>query len=144
MSTKWMLAAVVETARPHNIRQWGTTTFGQRQRATRWRSRRPGRLARPLGAGRRVRRRGIQPPLLIRFSEILKSRVVDLNEAFKRAISEYGYRADYRGVYPIKVNQQRHVVERLVEAGRPTTSGWRPAPSRSSSRSWRSTRTRKP
>jgi arginine decarboxylase len=66
-----------------------------------------------------VKERGIGLPLLIRFPHILKARVVELNEAFQSAIREYGYKADYRGVYPIKVNQDRFVVERLVEAGRP-------------------------
>ena len=66
-----------------------------------------------------VRERGISLPLLIRFSEIIKARVVELNEAFNGAISEYGYQGMYRGVYPIKVNQDRYLVERLVEYGRP-------------------------
>jgi arginine decarboxylase len=66
-----------------------------------------------------VRERGISLPLLIRFSEIIKARVVELNEAFNGAISEYGYQGKYRGVYPIKVNQDRYLVERLVEYGRP-------------------------
>jgi arginine decarboxylase len=66
-----------------------------------------------------VRRRGIAPPLLLRFSEILEARVVELNESFRAAIQEYGYRGEYRGVYPIKVNQDRYVVERLVHYGRP-------------------------
>src|SRR5262245_8304423 len=66
-----------------------------------------------------VRERGIGLPLLIRFSEIIQARVVQLNEAFGRAIKEYGYQGVYRGVYPIKVNQVRYLVERLVEYGRP-------------------------
>jgi len=66
-----------------------------------------------------VVRRGIGLPLLIRFSDILKSRVVDLHEAFKRAMTEYGYKGDYRGVYPIKVNQNRYVVEEITQFGRP-------------------------
>ena len=57
-----------------------------------------------------VRQRGIGAPLLIRFSQILKARVVELNEAFLRAISEYGYQGTYRGVFPIKVNQEKYVV----------------------------------
>jgi arginine decarboxylase len=66
-----------------------------------------------------VVRRGINLPLLIRFSDILKSRVVELHEAFLRAINEFGYKGDYRGVYPIKVNQHRYVVEEIVQFGRP-------------------------
>jgi len=66
-----------------------------------------------------VARRGIGLPLLIRFSDILKSRIVELNETFTHAIAEYGYKGDYKGVYPIKVNQHRFVVEEIVQFGRP-------------------------
>ena len=66
-----------------------------------------------------VRERGIGLPLLIRFPEILKTRIVELNQAFTGAIAEYGYKGQYRGVYPIKVNQDRYVVEQIVEYGRP-------------------------
>ncbi len=66
-----------------------------------------------------VARRGIGLPLLIRFSDVLRSRIVELNEAFKSAIAEYGYKGEYKGVYPIKVNQHRYVVEEIVQFGRP-------------------------
>lgn len=62
---------------------------------------------------------GISLPCIIRFQDILRDRVVKLNETFKRVIQEQNYRADYRGVYPIKVNQLREVVEEIVDAGRP-------------------------
>lgn len=70
-----------------------------------------------------VRQRGIGLPVLIRFSDILKTRIVELNEAFRTAISEYGYKSPYKGVYPIKVNQDRFVVEEIVEYGRPYNYG---------------------
>ncbi|MBL9045357.1 MAG: biosynthetic arginine decarboxylase [Myxococcales bacterium] len=66
-----------------------------------------------------VRERGIGLPLLIRFPEVLKTRIVELNQAFSSAIAEYGFKGQYRGVYPIKVNQDRYVVEQIVEYGRP-------------------------
>src|SRR4029078_1955603 len=66
-----------------------------------------------------VARRGIGLPLLIRFSDVLKSRIVELNETFKNDIAEYGYKGAYKGVYPIKVNQHRYVVEEIVQFGRP-------------------------
>ena len=66
-----------------------------------------------------LQRRGLGMPLLMRFSDILKSRVETLVGCFESAIREYGYRGRYRGVYPIKVNQQHQVVEELVEFGRP-------------------------
>src|SRR5262249_37061402 len=65
-----------------------------------------------------VRKRGISLPLLIRLSDILRHRIIELNEAFLRAISEYGYKGSYRGVYPIKVNQDRYVVEQIIATGR--------------------------
>lgn len=64
-------------------------------------------------------RRGIQAPMLIRFNDVLRSRIEILNKCFTHAISEYGYKGKYRGVMPIKVNQQRHVVEELVKHGKP-------------------------
>ena len=63
-------------------------------------------------------KRGIGAPILIRFNDILESRVADLSNAFNTSIREYGYKGQYRGVMPIKVNQQRHVVEELVRAGK--------------------------
>jgi len=62
-------------------------------------------------------RRGLRTPLLVRFSDILASRVQGLAGAFHRAMREYDYQGVYRGVYPIKVNQQRHVVEEIVHYG---------------------------
>jgi arginine decarboxylase len=66
-----------------------------------------------------LRSRGLNLPLLIRFSDMLKTRVEQLCGAFQQAIAENEYKGAYRGVYPIKVNQQRHVVEELMEYGRP-------------------------
>lgn len=66
-----------------------------------------------------VRERGINTPLLLRFSDILRARMDELNEAFRQAMDEYGYGGSYQGVYPIKVNQDRYLVERLTEFGRP-------------------------
>jgi len=63
--------------------------------------------------------RGITPPLIIRFPQILASAVSDLNNAFARAIEEFEYGNVYRGVFPIKVNQKRVVVEQIIAAGRP-------------------------
>ncbi len=70
-----------------------------------------------------LRQRGLQPPLLIRFADILKHRVWEIHNAFDSAISEHDYTGAYRCVYPIKVNQQRHVVEELLEMGKPYGMG---------------------
>jgi arginine decarboxylase len=61
---------------------------------------------------------GVGLPLLLRFSDILRSRIEMLTERFHGAITEFEYTGHYTTVYPIKVNQQRHVVEEIVEYGR--------------------------
>ncbi len=64
-----------------------------------------------------LRERGMRTPLLIRFSDILAQRIREVSGAFSSAIDQFGFRGQYRGVYPIKVNQQRHVVEELIQHG---------------------------
>jgi arginine decarboxylase len=66
-----------------------------------------------------AREQGLQTPMLIRFQDMLHHRVRVLNEAFNHAIVENRYRGFYRGVFPIKVNQLREVVEEILHAGRP-------------------------
>ncbi|MEM7581848.1 MAG: biosynthetic arginine decarboxylase [Acidobacteriota bacterium] len=65
-----------------------------------------------------VKERGIAAPLLIRFSDLLEARILEIHAAFRRAIEEHEYEGDYLGVYPIKVNQDRYMVHDLVEYGR--------------------------
>jgi len=60
---------------------------------------------------------GVRLPLLLRFSDILQTRIEMLAERFSLAIEEYGYEGEYTTVYPIKVNQQRHVVEEILASG---------------------------
>src|SRR5437773_3329515 len=60
---------------------------------------------------------GVQLPVLLRFSDILRSRLDALTLRFQNAREEFGYQGGYTTVYPIKVNQQRHVVEEIVEFG---------------------------
>jgi arginine decarboxylase len=64
-----------------------------------------------------ARARGLAFPLVIRFQDLLRHRVEAVNRAFQTAMTEFGYRGSYRGVFPIKVNQLREVVEEIVDAG---------------------------
>jgi arginine decarboxylase len=66
---------------------------------------------------------GVGLPLLLRFSDILRTRIEMLQERFRGAIEEFDYTGDYTTVYPIKVNQQRHVVEEIVDFGRRFNAG---------------------
>jgi arginine decarboxylase len=67
--------------------------------------------------------RGITLPLLIRFSDILKHRLADIHDAFQTAIAQHQYTGRYCCVYPIKVNQQRQVVEEVLNFGAPYQFG---------------------
>jgi len=67
--------------------------------------------------------RGLKFPVLIRFQDILRNRVESINLAFRNAISEFNYQGKYRGVFPIKVNQLREVVEEILDAGKPYEFG---------------------
>lgn len=114
---KWTLTDSVET---YEIRTWGHPYFGVNEKGN--------VVVHPYGPNGptadlkelvdEVSRRGIGLPLLIRFSDILRRRVEELNQAFARAIEEYDFKGSYRGVYPIKVNQVGNVVEEILDAGR--------------------------
>ena len=66
---------------------------------------------------------GVQFPVVVRFHDILRSQVSSLNNAFRNIIKEADYNGVYQGVYPVKVNQMREVVEEIVEAGKPFNYG---------------------
>jgi arginine decarboxylase len=64
-----------------------------------------------------IRERGLDTPVLLRFHDILARRISHLNDAFNFAIEESNYQGKYRGVYPIKVNQQQQVIEEVTKFG---------------------------
>ena len=116
----------IEAARTlYNIQRWGAKYFDINEAGH--------VVARPLqDAGATVdltdvaeeaRSRGLKFPLLIRFQDILRHRVEAINQCFRDAITEYNYRGRYRGVFPIKVNQLREVVEEILDAGKPFEFG---------------------
>jgi arginine decarboxylase len=70
-----------------------------------------------------ARGKGLRAPFVVRFQDLLRHRVVRLNEVFARAIKDEGYRGAYRGVFPIKVNQLREVVEEILYAGKDYSHG---------------------
>lgn len=111
----------IEAARTlYNIQRWGAKYFDINEAGH--------VVARPLHeAGAAVditdvieeaRSRGLKFPLLIRFQDILRHRVEAINTAFRNSITEFNYQGKYRGVFPIKVNQLREVVEEILDAGK--------------------------
>ncbi|NMH60831.1 biosynthetic arginine decarboxylase [Alteromonas ponticola] len=70
-----------------------------------------------------IREEGVQFPVVVRFHDILRSQVAALNTSFRDVIAEADYQGEYLGVYPVKVNQMREVVEEIVDAGQPFNYG---------------------
>jgi arginine decarboxylase len=109
----------------YNIQRWGAKYFDINEAGH--------VVARPLEeAGASVdltdvieeaKGRGLKFPVLIRFQDILRHRVESINLAFRSSITEYNYQGKYRGVFPIKVNQLREVVEEILDAGKPFDFG---------------------
>src|SRR5216110_1317099 len=116
MKTEWDLESAIAT---YNVDRWGEGYFTVNS---------SGNVeAKPLKADggsidllevvNEARARNLGFPLLIRFQDLLRHRVESINRAFQSAISEFAYRNEYRGVFPIKVNQLREVIEEIVDAG---------------------------
>ncbi|HPX92512.1 MAG TPA: arginine decarboxylase, partial [Spirochaetota bacterium] len=64
-----------------------------------------------------IKQRGLDMPVLLRIENLLDSQISYINESFRKAIKELNYQGEYRGVYPIKVNQQQQVIEEVSKFG---------------------------
>ena len=116
MKTEWDVESAIAT---YNVDRWGGGYFNINANGN--------VVARPLQENggeidilevvNEARDRGLAFPLVVRFQDLLRHRVESVNRAFQDAISEFGYRGEYRGVFPIKVNQLREVIEEIVDAG---------------------------
>jgi arginine decarboxylase len=111
----------IDSARAlYNIDGWGAGYFdinGKGRVVVRPDKAHPERELDLFEMARDLEEQGVALPVLLRFSEILRSRIESLAERFQSAIREFGYTGGYTTVYPIKVNQQRHVVEEIVQFG---------------------------
>ncbi len=120
--TPWTIASANAA---YNIDRWGEGYFSINEKGE--------VQVTPLQAGgaaidlsglvQAAKEEGLDFPLLVRFQDIVRHRVNSLNEAFAAAIGENKYQGQYCGVFPIKVNQLREVVEEIADAGRPWNYG---------------------
>src|SRR5262249_12322926 len=119
---KWKIQDAIET---YGITYWGKGYFGVNQlgHVTVHPNKRPDQAIDLKELIDQLQTRGIQLPILLRFTDILRHRVGEIHEAFRAAIQEFNYQAKYCCVYPTKVNQQRHVVEEILDFGRPFNFG---------------------
>lgn len=116
-ASPWSLAHAIQT---FHIDRWGGEYFGVNGQGN--------VSVRPIGPDgaeldlnqifQECRDRKLTLPILIRFQDILRHRVCAVNKAFQAALQEFNFQGQYRGVFPIKVNQMREVVEEIQEAGR--------------------------
>ena len=114
---KWKIADAVET---YGVRHWGKGYFAVNKagHVTVQPNKRPEESVDLKELVDQLQERGIQLPILIRFTDILRHRVGEIHHAFKKAIEEFEYQGRYCCVYPIKVNQQRQVVEEILDYGK--------------------------
>ncbi|MFI0348775.1 MAG: biosynthetic arginine decarboxylase [Chthoniobacterales bacterium] len=111
--------ASFDTVPSYNIHQWseGYATINTKGHVSILPTREADKAIDLMELVQEGRARGLHFPLLIRFQDLLRDRVRRLNESFERSIEEASYKNIYRGVFPIKVNQLREVVEEVVDAG---------------------------
>lgn len=116
---------VEDSADLYNIRGWGKGFFdiNERGHVVVRPTREPARGIDLFDVVKGIQDRGLKTPVLLHFSDLLSRRLNDLHDAFHAAIREQGYKGGYIGVYPIKVNQQRRVVEEIRQYGSPLGFG---------------------
>ncbi len=113
------LAQIDKARRDYNIDEWGAGYFGINDRGF--------VECYPTGSREQAvvlhdvvtqaRQRGIHPPLIIRFSQIIASQLLRLEQAFQGAIREFDYKGRHFGVFPFKVNQRREFIDAVIECG---------------------------
>ncbi len=116
----------IQTARnTYNIHRWGAKYFdiNDAGRVVATPQQEAGAAVDITDVIEEAKARGLKFPLLIRFQDILRNRVESINLAFRNSIAEFNFQGAYRGVFPIKVNQLREVVEEILDAGKPYNFG---------------------
>src|SRR5262245_16750724 len=122
MEEQWKIHNAVEM---YGVHRWGKGYFGVNERGhvTVHPDKRSEHAIDLKELVDQLQMRGIQLPILLRFTDILRHRVGEIAEAFRSAMTEFAYQGNYCCVYPIKVNQQRHVVEEILDFGKPFNFG---------------------
>ena len=125
LKEKFEAWSVDKASELYHINRWGANYFGINEdgHATAYPLQESGGSVDMMDIVEEVKSRGLKFPILIRFQDILKHRVASINQSFQLAIKECDYKNTYRGVFPIKVNQLREVVEEIMEGGKPFGMG---------------------
>jgi len=117
--------STIEAGELYDVASWGKGYFSVGKNGHLWvhPDKDPARAIDLKELADNLQLRGISLPILVRFGEILKHRLGEMHQAFQNAIAEHSYKGTYSCVFPIKVNQQRQVVEEVFEYGRPYKFG---------------------
>ncbi len=115
ISSPWSIGEAKEY---YGISRWGNEWFGVSGAGEVTIEQGNGNAVSLLDIVKGLNERELQMPVLLRIANHLDNGISRINEAFAKAIAEAGYQAPYRGVFPIKVNQQRHVIEEIAEFGK--------------------------
>ncbi|MGE4578424.1 MAG: biosynthetic arginine decarboxylase [Desulfuromonadales bacterium] len=123
LAQNWTLEA---SAALYGIREWGAGHFDLNEQGNvvvnaRFQDKKVAVPLMDIVAG--IEERGHAMPVLLRIENLLDARIAFLNETFRAAIGRAGYRGEYRGVFPVKVNQQCQVIEEIVRFGAPYGHG---------------------
>src|SRR5882724_4115569 len=120
--TSWSKRDALKT---YNVRRWGIKYFdiNNQGNVTVSPLKEKGGAVEIVHVVREAERRGLRLPLVVRFQDLLRNRVEEINESFRRSIADQEYQGRYQGVFPIKVNQLREVVEEILDAGAPYLFG---------------------
>jgi len=118
LSPEWELADAVAA---YNVERWGAGYFAVTPQGTLGvsPSQDPTQSIDLMEVVKEAKARGLAFPLVVRFQDLLRHRVQTINDSFREAMEEAGYGGAYKGVFPIKVNQLREVVEEIIDAGGP-------------------------
>jgi arginine decarboxylase len=116
MADTWDIQSAVSL---YNLDRWGAGYFGLNEKGTVQilPTQDPTRAIDIMDVIAEAKERGLSFPLVVRAQDLLRHRVQAINKAFESAIAQFGYQNVYRGVFPIKVNQLREVVEEIIDAG---------------------------
>lgn len=118
MNTPWDISSAISL---YNIDRWGSGyfTINERGHITVLPTQDPSTPIDLTELLAEAQQRGLTFPMVVRFQDLLRHRVERINTSFAEAIAEMNYKSVYRGVFPIKVNQLREVVEEIMDAGKP-------------------------
>ena len=122
LNNKWTIEDSIST---YNIDKWGSKYFSINSKGniTVTPEKKSAKKIDLFKLIKELKSREINTPLIIRFNDILKDRITELNEAFLKAIKTYEYKNIYQGVFPVKCNQQKNVLEKIIEFGSPWNFG---------------------